>query len=330
MAPLFLLGSCARIYEQMPRCEIYLEFIFDHNMEYVDSFSTHVSVVDILVFDADGKYMFSKTVPADELIDGKKLALGGDLPLGRYKILSVGGMCEHFSVSAQGADCAAGSTTLEEVEIALKRQSSEISHEFPHVWLGEVADVDFSPSNTQNKVYRVPFVRNTNNFNMSLIKQDATRGETRVLTDAPYTFEIEAPEGGVYSYENEPVALTGTCLVYSPHTLGPGTLPDNLSVGKLNTMRLFSRDGYDYKLVVRNTKTLKAVWEYDLMTILENTKPNRPDGSHLPMQEYLDRQGEWNIAVLYKGDGGDVIHDGFVAIAVQVNGWIYWLTDVEV
>lgn len=64
------------------------------------------------------------------------------------------------------------------------------------------------------------------------------------------------------------------------------------------------------------------------MTLLSKTKPEkRPDGSVLPMQEYLDRQSEWHIVILYKGD--ENVEGGFVAIGVKINGWLLWLRDIE-
>lgn len=55
----FLL-SCERIRDDMDDCGIYLEFVYDHNMDYKDLFDARIATVDLFVFDAEGKYLFSK------------------------------------------------------------------------------------------------------------------------------------------------------------------------------------------------------------------------------------------------------------------------------
>ena len=49
------IASCDSIREDLPRCEIWLEFTFDYNMEYTDAFNPQVRSVDIFVFDSDDK-----------------------------------------------------------------------------------------------------------------------------------------------------------------------------------------------------------------------------------------------------------------------------------
>ena len=61
------------------------------------------------------------------------------------------------------------------------------------------------------------------------------------------------------------------------------------------------------------------------MEFLKRIKPGmRPDGSPLPMQEFLDRQSVWELEVRCK------VVNGFVAISVKVNGLIIWLNDIGV
>lgn len=67
-----------------------------------------------------------------------------------------------------------------------------------------------------------------------------------------------------------------------------------------------------------------SLWEYDLMELLEEIKAGLYPGSSLSMQEFLDRQSEWNLKIRYKDKGG------FVAVAIEVNGWIIWLNDIGV
>lgn len=300
-------------------CGVYLEFIYDYNIEYVDLFSPQVDVVDAFVFDADGKYLFNRRNERAQLINGNQMLLGTDLPLGTYQVLTIGGLSDKFVLSdATGGELMPGITSVEQVTLSLLTEQNEVSHEFPHIWFGQVITIE----NTIDKhVYPVNLIKNTNKFNLTLVEEDKKR--STVQTDRPpYTFEIVTPESAVYSYKNEPVVEE--IMSYKPYYLAPGTEPDNISVGDIKTCRLFYRDDYDYRLIVRDTKSQKVLWDYSLMVLLLNTK-RYPE---MPMQEYLDRQSEWNIAILYKGGQGGL--EGFIAIGVEINDWIVWLRDIEI
>ena len=42
---LLFIASCDSIREDLPRCELWLEFTFDYNMEYADAFNPQVKSV---------------------------------------------------------------------------------------------------------------------------------------------------------------------------------------------------------------------------------------------------------------------------------------------
>lgn len=46
---LLFIASCDSIREDLPRCELWLEFTFDYNMEYADAFNPQVKSVDVFV-----------------------------------------------------------------------------------------------------------------------------------------------------------------------------------------------------------------------------------------------------------------------------------------
>lgn len=305
------ISACSLIEDSLDDCGIYLEFIYEYNMKFSDTFDPEVGVVDIFVFDADGKYLFAKRSEREELIGGKRMFLGKDIPFGQYKVLTVGGLSEYFSVLGRdGNVLSPGTTTLDDVRVALKRSSGVYSNEFEHMWIGETITIDYR---ADLSVWPVRLIKNTNKFNIYLKK---TEGD-ETAPEVNYTFEIVTPEGGVYGHDNSPKVME--TVTYTPYYLGPGTEEGVLLHGRINTMRLFYEQ--NYKLVVRNARTGDLVWEYDLMPLLEETKPANPPG----MQEYLDRQSEWDLTIIYKGDGLS-----FTAIGVIVNDWLIWLQDIDV
>ena len=320
-------ASCTSIFEDMPRCELWLKFVFDHNMEYADSFSPQVKSVDVFVFDSNDKLLFTKRTEAAGLVNGNRMPLADDLAYGKYKVLTLGGLSDNFRVSDYlGQDVVPGVTTLQQFMFALERRSDEVNFEFPHLYLGEALEIDYSPENADHKVYQVNLMRITNRFNIMLVSLNGAAPATEI---PPYTFEIVTPESGTYSWENEPLDVTHP-VTYSPYYLNRGETSDILVSAHLNTLRLLNREGLDYKIIVRDTKTLNEVWSYNLLTLLLYTKPiNRHDGTALPFQEYLDREGEWNLifCVTEKDPGSG---NAFLSIGLQIADWIYWLQDIEI
>ena len=47
IASMLCMASCDTIREDLPRCELWLEFAFDYNMEYADAFNPQVKSVDV-------------------------------------------------------------------------------------------------------------------------------------------------------------------------------------------------------------------------------------------------------------------------------------------
>ena len=70
VASMLCMASCDSIREDLPRCELWLEFVFDYNMEYADAFNPQVKSVDVLVFDSDDKLLFTKSVKVAALVGG--------------------------------------------------------------------------------------------------------------------------------------------------------------------------------------------------------------------------------------------------------------------
>ena len=322
VASMLCIASCDTIREDLPRCELWLEFTFDYNMEYADAFNPQVKSVDVFVFGSDDKLLFSKRAEATALIGGNRMSLTNELDFGNYKVLTVGSLSDNFqALDNAGRELVPGTTTLQQLTVALKRASDVVDFEFQHLYFSEVVKVDHLPSNTDHKVYPVNLIRNTNRFNIALMKY----GEGQ-KNGTQYTFEIQAPESATYSWENEPTHQGP--VHYVPHYTGQGETSDVFVSARLNTMRLFNRDGWDYQFIIKNADTGAKIWSYDLMKLLSIARPtSRHDGTELPFQEYLDRQSEWNLifTVTEKSGGGE-----FIQIGLVVGTWIYWLHGIEI
>ncbi len=329
-----LLASCDDLRDDYEDCGVWLQFIFDHNMDNTDTFSQNVDKVDVLVFDESGKLYSLHQSTTAELSGSKRLFIGGtDMPKGKYTIVTVGGLTDHFVFSQHnGGGFAPGLTTLDQVRIALK-YNTEVAHEFPHLWFSPATVIDYK---ADLSIWPIRLVRQTNKFNVAL--EHNTGGSTRAETETSrYTIEITTPESGAYGHTNAP--LLSDPLVHHPYSLSSGVTPTengetHYVVGDLNTMRLFENHGEGYTLTIRDTESGEVVWDHDLIDLLSMTGERRlPDGTPISLQEYLDRQGEWNLIIVHNSPppppSGDPTQ-GFIALQIRVNGWIVWTSGVGI
>ncbi len=307
-------------------CVVFLEFRFDYNMEYADSFQPQVKTVDVLVFDVDDTYLFTRHALCEkDLLQGRRMIFGEDIPFGTYKILTIGNLTEKFRITGNdGRDFVPGVSRLQDFKLSLNHATEEISHSFAHLWFGEPTLIQHR---ADRSVWPIYVIRNTNIFHLLLHDRDATSGPTGSPPD--YSFKIIKSQGTSYGSNNLP--LTNETTTYLPYELRPGSTPGDLAVAKINTLRLFDQPARAYHLEVFHTKTLEVVGNFDLVALLEKTKPElRPDGTILPLQEFLDRQSEWEIVFIY-GNGGTGDDEGaYLALYIQVNGMIVWEYDIEV
>lgn len=84
---MFFMASCDSIYEDLPRCELWLEFTFDHNMEYADAFDPQVNSVDVFVFGDDDKLLLTKRAEPTALVGGNRMSLADEPSLEATKYL---------------------------------------------------------------------------------------------------------------------------------------------------------------------------------------------------------------------------------------------------
>ena len=143
VASMLCMASCDSIREDLPRCELWVEFVFDYNMEYADAFHPQVKSVDVLVFDSDDKLLFTKSAEVAALVGGSRMTLTDELDFGSYKVLTVGSLSDRFRLSDNaGNKLVPGTTTLQQVIVSLKREMGVVNFEFQHLYFGEVVEVD--------------------------------------------------------------------------------------------------------------------------------------------------------------------------------------------
>ncbi len=268
-------------------CGVWLEFSFERNMTYADRFGDEVGAIEVWLFDPSGRFLRTARVAAADLHRGNRLMVEGGC-----RVVTVG------VSDASDAGFRAEGATLDEFTLTAENHASGPP---PDLWLGPTIETPL----VDVAVVPVPLTRLTNRFTITL--HSAPPGDS--YPHLPITVGIVSPEAGAYDRSGRPVATTPT--IYEPWSHDGTT-------ARIATMRLL--ESMTYRLEVGGES-------FDLLWLLGAAKPaTRPDGTPLPMQEYLDRERDWLLDIVYReGPGG-----GPLPVSLAVGGWIVWQHGIDV
>jgi len=293
-----MLAGCGDLREDLPDCNLYVKFKYDYNMLSVDAFHTQVDIVDLYVFDKDGKFLFKQTG------QGAPLALGNYLmevviPVGEYKFMAWAGAHDSYDITP----LTPGVSDIKDLKLKLKRETSLIiNKEIEPLWYGEIIDVKFTGKSHQTET--INLIRDTNK--LRFVFQGYSGWELNVND---YTYEI-IEANGYLDYDNS--VLLDNPLSYRPyytHQQNP-----TLGVVELNTMRLMT--DREARFVVTDKLTNNKVFDInltDFLLMLQLQEHKWPD------QEYLDREYEFKIVFFFDKPWN------IIKIGIEINGWTYYL-----
>lgn len=300
-------------------CGLLLHFTYDYNMVYADAAPGQVDRIDVLVFDADEKYMFTRTADRN-MLDNNDFSLSffEDLSQGTYTFLTWGGLSDDFRLfdARTSLEPVAGETSLVDVRVELTRlKRDRCDAELHPLWYGAPLRIDYDPRDGR-RVYDIGLMKNTNHFNIALTEDGISQNPDGELL--PYTFEIVSTAGDeLYDFSNE--MLGKGVIHYFPFRTS--TDGEEFIGGEISTGRLMAHTSRT--LIVRSAYDQRVIWEKELVGLLMQTKPD-----DIPtVQEYLDRQDYWSLIFYYnyKNDQPDV----FTAVSVVINGWTIWFQDTD-
>ena len=319
-----LLGSMSAcsFRDSLDECGLYLHFTYDYNMAYADASAREIDRIDVLVFDADGVYLFTKTADRDYLDSaGYTLSFTQELSFGSYTFLTWSGLSDDFrlqDVRARSSELIAGQTRMDDIRLQMAHDSNgSVTSQLHPVWYGAPQRITYDPRKGL-QTCPVRLVKDTNHFSIALSEDNSSGGGAGELL--VYTFEIISKGYDLYDMNNKPVGQAE--LSFLPYSISSdGDYAQTW--GKLTTGRLLEED--TQTLVIRSAHDNSLLWQTDLIGLLARTKPEDIG----TVQEYLDRQDDWSLVFNYKGGTGGTGGSGFVAVSVVINGWTIWLQDID-
>lgn len=310
-----VLASC--VYEDEVPCPCGVRLVYDMNMEFADAFSAQVDDVTLLIFDAEGRYLDTRT--AQGLLGragGSRMELG-DLPVGTYQLLAWAGLCNEAAPYALlPAPPVPGETTLSQLMLRLEGlERGEYGEPLTDVWHGLLTDFTVTGHSPAEGTIRL--TKDTNRFRILV----QTVGQAMHAAD--YRLGISAANACL-GWDNRPTATPDAEVVYRPYVQTEEVIEDaeggtavTALAAEMATLRLMA-DGQQ-RFTVENTARGETVMDIDLIRYLDLMRLD--EHAAMPLQEFLDRENTWNIILLMGSDGH--------LLTIQINAWILVLNQTE-
>lgn len=335
------LTGCDMIYNDLDPCPqgVALRFKLDYNIEFADAFSNQVECLTVHIYDADSNFVATKT-ETSSLLDYPGYTMTFDLPAGKYHAVAYGGTeCEESSF-AHPDKPAAGSVLS---NLSLKMHDDHNQRHLHDQYWG-CTDFTVTDDALDYTYDTVPMQRNTNHFRLVFANINH-----RPLDGKDFEFKIEADNthfnhdnslrnAGVTTYKE------WTSGQYNAGVLARGAMPvetradstDNtyrVAYGELSTSRIMQKQQsagtQSPMLIVRHKPTGKEVMNVPLVRMMLMSKSDEEgyriknnNGKPMSDQEYLDRQGRWNM-MFFLNDELDLEN------LIYINSWRIVLQDAD-
>ena len=291
-----MLNGC--IYENLDDCKAYsIHFVYDYNLKYTDLFSEEVTKMNLYVFDENGSFV--------EEFQGSKTALSGvysmevPLPSGQYTFISWSGVYPD-AYTVEGGDAGKGGN-LDDLTLRLTELAAgETNQNLPNLFYGRLTSTI-----EINKTGTINLIKNTKAVTITMLPLDDTRTRA-ALYNENYKIWVESADG-LYDNNNNPL---GGIIKHRTY-FGENSSDGGFSV-KLNTLRLMADNT---NTLVIETSYNEPLLRLDFNKIVDELRMK--SHNNLSLQEYLDRQDEYNIVI-----DGITDDDMFSSISITVNGWL--------
>lgn len=325
----FVLAACSFVREELPPCEHYLHFVYDHNMKFADAWQHEAERVTLFIFDEEGKYLKEMNISAEEARANNILLT---LDPGTYRMLA------WSSLESGDYRCLApadrSSSRIEDYRLQMNTDtdgtdgSRTVTRDLTPLFYG--MQTVAIPATAGSDI-RFPLMKDTNTFRLIVqTNADGTGGGT--VPSEEFEFSI-TDDNALLAHDNA-VTAEGLPLSYLPYYLGTGDVHDTggnvvqtATCAELNTNRLTY--GTHPRLTILHKPTGKVWLDVDLIEYLmlmptEGSLDKMLDREH-PQQEYLDREDEYVIVFFFtQGTGGTMMN-----LWININGWFVRVNHIE-
>ena len=311
-------GCSSAIDDDLPPCPTgaELRFVYNYNMEFANAFPSQVDCLTLLVYDANGSLVTTRTELTDVLAD-EDYRMIVELPVGKYHFVAYGGMaCDKSSFHFVNS-------------IAEGSSLSNLSLRMHPEYIGANPGVELHPLFYGNLDFTVPensitytaatvyMMKDTNNLRIML-----QNIEGQPISPDDFTWEI-TDDNTLFDGDNN-VVPTESGLTYNPWTTGLGQAGSqgdtNIEVAfaEFSTSRLTANSSS--RLVIKRAKDGEVVISIPLVNYLLLLKSQH--FASMSSQEFLDRESRWNMIFFLQ-------HGSWLDTRIVINDWIVRLNSAD-
>ena len=362
-----LMNSCSMMTEDLSDCPagLYVNFVYDYNIQRADMFKDHVGGLTLYVYDESDRVVAQRSVSGSDLLRyGYNIHFTEQevAPDHQYRLVAVAIQKDWNQASALTGYKVTGSENRTSLRIALAHQPNSpygfVSNAAPldtlwHTLTTLKAEADNQPAATRYHLASdgtvssngidgvtvvrgeptyatVSLIRDTNHLNLALREIDSPEQ----VNDEDYeVFIIDANTD--VNYVNS-VVTSGDSVIYRPYAQWTTTIEGQ---GDIATDRsahydlMFNRLMYNTTtndnavLCIRNKKTGENVAMLNLPYILCTGRMAYEIYNYSP-QEYLDREYDYRLELFLKN--GKWAKGSFISVCIDVLSWARRIQYVEI
>ena len=307
------LSSCGAINDDLPPCPegVALRFVFDYNMEFANAFPSQVDCLTLLVYDADGNYITTRTETTQVLAD-ENWRMVIDLPAGKsYHFVAYGGLeCPKSTFGF--VNTPASGSTLQQLQVSMDAEciDADPGKELHPLFYGDL-DMTVPAGALDYTAGTVYMMRYTNTLRILLQNVDGTPCNAE-----DFVFKI-TDNNTLFNYDNSVIA-TPSGITYSPYFTGQacaGLTEDGddalLAYAEFSLSRLTEHSGA--RLTISNAVSGEPVLSIPLVNYLLLLRSQQ--FATMGDQEFLDREHRWNM-ILFLEQGR------WIDTRIVINDWI--------
>ncbi len=311
------LTACDMMTDDRDDCPygLYLQFVYDYNLQRADMFNDHCGAVDVYVFDEDGNYVTMQSEQNNGSVSplaDPNYRMHLDLPTGNYQLIVLAGQDAYSDQMARDRahfvrEVPTTGESMTKLNIRLDTQSGDVlvvdnmSAPLDTLWHG-METTPIAVSKEKPTYHKVSLTRDTKQIHVSL----------RELDD-PTLMDIDNYEMRIYDRNSHLLwnndVDEAEWVVYSPYATWntedlSNTTTEGGKIGHADFMTsriMYHGDAAeDGSLVVTSLETGEEVINVNLPNMLSRLA-NYSDLQRYSAQEFLDRGYDYSLEFFLKG-----------------------------
>lgn len=318
------LTGCGVFDESLDPCPqgVELRFVYDYNMEFANAFPSQVDCLTLLVYDANGQLVTTRTETSDVLAD-EDYRMTLDLPEGKYSFIAYGGMsCSDADFRYVDNPVEGSQLTSLKVELDPRYVDADPGTDLHPLFYGYLdASVPAAGPDTDYVRHTLYMMKDTNNLRIILQQSNG-----QPINDKDFKFYVTS-DNTLMNWDNNIIPVSNA--TYNPWTRGTteevhwenegdytseAPLGVNAAYAEFSFGRLVLGNRLTSRLVILNAANDDVIIDIPIIEYLLLLKSDH--FASMGAQEFLDRESRWSMLFFL-----DKNH-AWIKTHIVVNNWV--------